>query len=120
MAIARYSKRAISQHKMSFEKISFNEMWDFNENPELEGFYVGKKEDIGENHSNVYQVELDNGEITETWGSVALDSQLSGVKLGSRIKIVFEGMKPSAKRKGKEFKSFSCFVDKDVIKDGYN
>lgn len=94
-------------------------MWDFNENPELEGYFVGKKEDIGENHSNVYQVELDNGEITELWGATALDGQMGNVKLGSKIKIVFEGMKDSVKRKGKQFKAFSVYVDKDVMKDGY-
>ena len=105
---------------MAFEKISFNERWDFNENPELYGFFVGKKEDVGENHSNVYQVELDNGEITEFWGATALDSQMNNVKLGARIKIVFEGMKDSPKRKGKQFKAFSVYVDKDIIKDGYN
>lgn len=102
--------------KLSYEKVSFNEMWDFNENKELEGYYVGKKEDVGENHSNVYQVELDNGEITEFWGATALDSQLGNVKLGSRVKIVFEGMVDSPNRKGKQYKAFSVFVDKELQK----
>ena len=92
-------------------------MWDFNENPELEGYYIGKKEDIGENHSNIYQVELDNGEITELWGSTALDTQMIAVKAGSRIKIVYEGLIDSPKRKGKQYKKFSVFVDKDLQKD---
>lgn len=104
---------------MSYAKVDFIEMWDWNDNPELEGFYVGKKEDIGENHSNVYQVEIDNGNITEFWGSTALDGQLGGVKLGSKIKIVFEGLKDSPKRKGKQYKAFSVYIDKDIVKDGY-
>ena len=101
---------------MPYEKISFNEMWDFNEENELEGYYVGKKEDVGENHSNVYQVEMDNGEIAEFWGATALDSQLSSIKLGSRVKIIYEGMVDSPKRKGKQYKNFSVFVDKELFK----
>ncbi|MEK6886772.1 MAG: hypothetical protein AABW88_02990 [Nanoarchaeota archaeon] len=100
-----------------YEKVSFNEMWDFNENRELEGYYVGKKEDVGENHSNVYQVEADDGQVWDFWGATALDSQMNSVRLGSRIKIVYEGLKDSPKRKGKKYKDFSVFVDKELVKD---
>lgn len=101
---------------MSYEKVSFSEMWDFNENKELEGYYLGKKEDVGENHSRIYQVELDSGEITEFWGATALDSQMDRVSIGSRIKIIYNGLVDSPKRKGKQYKSFDVLVDKDLTK----
>ena len=104
---------------MGYKKIQFNEMWDWEENAELEGYFVGKKDDVGENHSNVYSIEKDDGEIVEFWGSTALDGQFASIRLGSRVKVVYEGMKDSIKRKGKQFKSFSVFVDKELFKDPF-
>mgnify|MGYP001591761253 FL=1 len=104
---------------MPYEKVAFSPMWDFEADRTLEGWYIGKKEAIGENHSNVYQIELDTGETTEFWGSTVLDGQFDHIKLGSRVKIDYLGLEDSPNRKGKQYKNYDVFIDKDLVKEGF-
>ena len=104
---------------MAFERISFSELWDWDENPILEGYYVGKKDDVGENHSSIYQIEVDSGEIVEFWDSTVLNSQFAMIRLGTRVKIEYKGLVDSPNRKGKQYKNFEVMQDKELMKDGF-
>jgi len=78
---------------MTWEKIDFGEgeVWDFEENPEFVGEYVGKQENVGENNSTLYTFKDTEGEIVKVWGSAILDSRLSTAAVGDNYKIVFTG-----------------------------
>lgn len=100
---------------MPYEQVKQGDVWDFAKNPEFEGIMRGVKHDVGENKSNLYSFTL--MDVNETplsvWGSTVLDGQLEYIQPGQRVKITFLGMKPSPKRKGKEFKDFQVLVWKD-------
>ena len=105
---------------MSYEKVAvgdFPEMWDFTEKETLEGYYIDKNEDVGPNHSNVYQVETDDGQKVQFWGTTVLDSQFDSVRVGERVKVVYTGLVDSPKRKGKQYKNFEVYHDPELIKE---
>jgi len=77
---------------------------------EISGVLVGVKINVGENSSNLYT--LDTGEENVgVWGSTVLTPKMSAIETNSKIKIIFEGMKDSPKRKGKQFKDFTVLID---------
>lgn len=76
------------------------------ENPEdsVEGIYLSKQEEVGENKSNVYNLETSEG-IKSVWGSTVLDNKFKLVKFGDDLKIIFVGLKkPDGGREYKDFK----------------
>jgi hypothetical protein len=72
----------------------------------LEGVLVDSEESVlGVNY---YHIQLEDGEIVGTLGSVGLDRLMEGIAIGSEVKIVFDGL---AKTKGgQRFKNYKVFV----------
>ena len=95
---------------MEFKEVQENPAWDFKENPVVEGEYIGKQTGIGENKSTLYSLKQSDGSVAKVWGSTVLDTKMANVFENQYIQIKFLGMKPSPKRKGKEFKSFAVFI----------
>ena len=66
-------------------------VWEYEKTPELVGVLVESKSNVGPNLSNLYTIQKDDNTLISVWGSTILDTRLQFVKLGERVKIVFEG-----------------------------
>lgn len=94
--------------------------WDFESNPTFEGWYLKKKEHLGENDSTMYIFKHDMGEEVGVWGSAVMDTKMSEiVNLAAsgeekiRVKITYKGKVKSEKRKGSSYKDFSVMYSTD-------
>lgn len=93
------------------KEVSQAPAWDFEENPILEGEYLAKQTDVGENKSNLYKIKRENGDVVAVWGSSVLDTKMGNVTEGMRVKIEFLGRKKSKTKGHAAFKDFSVFYD---------
>jgi len=71
----------------------------------IQGIYKVKKEDVGINKSNVYQLKVSGrDELVSVWGSTVLDTKFEEIELGNEVRIEFLG---EVKGKGpKPYKDF--------------
>jgi hypothetical protein len=79
---------------------------------EIIGKVIKKDEKVGENESTIYTIELENGEKIGIWESGFLKIPMADVKIGDKIKIIYDGL---GKPKQKGFnppKLFRVFIDK--------
>lgn len=68
----------------------------------VEGLYINKDENVGENNSNIYFIEqLKDNEVIQIWGTTILDNRMRIVKIGQQVKITYEG-KAEKGSKGKQ------------------
>lgn len=74
----------------------FNQTWNFEENKEFEGIYVGKEEKIGKHESNKYIFEQD-GETIDVWGSTVIDRKMAAIEFGQEVKIIYTGKQGNTK-----------------------
>ena len=77
----------------------------------LEGILTNKRSDVGPNNSMMYEIQTDKKKMS-VWGTTSLDMCMQIVKVGNKIKIVFEGEKNNPKT-GRDFKAFKVYRDKD-------
>jgi hypothetical protein len=94
-----------------YKEVSQAPAWDFEENPVVEGTYLGKQTEVGENKSNLYKIKQDSGDIVAVWGSSVLDTKMGNVGEGQRVRIEFLGRKKSKTKGHAAFKDFAVFVD---------
>lgn len=116
------------QYEEATEPLSPSISWDPEEDrkgyiylgEEVEGVYLGKKEDVGENHANIYTLEVEKDGETELyslWGSMLLDSKFNEgnhfkpIPVGSFVKVVHLGTKPSTRGKGKTYHVFKVYFE---------
>lgn len=59
-------------------------------NDSIEGIYVKKKENVGENKANLYILDID-GVKRSVWGSTVLDDKMDDVSPGDKIRITYLG-----------------------------
>lgn len=81
------------------------------EGDELIGKYVNKKEEVGANSSNVYEIETDE-ETVSVWGSTVLDSRFAELTMGDIVKIVYKGEVKSEKT-GRNYRDYDVFRKKE-------
>lgn len=75
------------------------------ENDAVVGIYLSSEDNVGENKSKVYNLEMPNQKIISVWGSVVLDSKMKLIRFGDDIRIVYLGkVKPSQGREYKDYK----------------
>lgn len=96
---------------MAYREVTSSPTWDFEENPVVEGEYIGREDGVGENDSTLYALKQTDGSVVKVWGSTVLDGRMSNVGIGQQVKIQFLGRKASPTRKGKTYKDFAVFVD---------
>lgn len=95
---------------MSWKKVENDfavDMWNFEQNAELEGKFLRKEENVGPNNSNVYYFEVGEEEVG-VWGSSVLDSRLAEVKENQKVKIVSLGKAQS--KRGTSYNNFDVFL----------
>lgn len=74
------------------------EVWNpENEGDQIEGIYIKKKENVGENKSNLYILDVD-GTHKSIWGSTVLDDKMDYVSVGDKIRITYQGKEKNYKK----------------------
>lgn len=59
----------------------------------VEGLYINKETEVGENKSNIYYIEqLTDHTVVQLWGTTILDQRMIPVKLGQQVKITYKGL----------------------------
>lgn len=88
--------------------------WNFEEQGDLIGVYEGSKE-VGTKNGDrtLHTFDVDGEEIT-VWGTAILDSRLSDVEEGQRVKVVKTGDKITTKSGHKAWE-FKVFVARGAI-----
>jgi len=86
-----------------------------NKGDEISGVYLSVQPEIGENKSNLYIIEVEEGKTISFWGSKVLDGKMLAVKVGQQVKVLFLGkVKPE---KGREYKEYDVFIKNPKPKD---
>jgi len=97
---------------MAWEEEEGMNFIDWEKTKEIVGRYKEKLENFGENNSNVYVLETEDGKIISIWGTGFLDTKMANVSTGSRIRIVYEGLGKATKKGFNPPKLFKVFVDR--------
>ena len=95
-----------------WKKVEIGNTWKYKEEgegAEFIGIYMSRDEHVGENDSIVYNFRIAEGDIIGVWGSTVLDVRLKNLQIGEEVKIVYLGLVPSEKRKGKSFHNFEVY-----------
>ena len=67
------------------------EMWDENADKTFTGKYLEVRNNVGKNKSNIYVLEIENGEKRGVWGSTVLDGKFENIELNSLVRINYLG-----------------------------
>lgn len=97
------------------------EMWDFEKNPNFEGIFVSKRENVGANNATIYEFEIDDGSMVGMWGNTILDTRLKNVKESEGVKIEYLGKTKSEKTK-REYRNYEVYhgeVEEDIEIDPF-
>ena len=96
---------------MTFEEVEVDAWIPKEKGNELIGTLVNVQKDVGANKSILYSIEVDEKPIS-VWGSTVLDPKMVVVKIGDKVKIVYDGL--GEKQPGKNApKLFSVFIDRE-------
>jgi hypothetical protein len=95
---------------MAYEKVDLGVWKPEKANDAIEGVFIKAEENVGQNKSILYHIEVDGSPLA-IWGSTVLDIKMSVVKPGNKIKIVYLGK--GTQKGGKSApKLFDVFVDR--------
>jgi hypothetical protein len=75
-------------------KVSEGAFWKPTKREEfVEGLYINKETEVGENKSNIYYIEqLFNHEVVQLWGTTILDQRMAPVRVGQQVRITYKGL----------------------------
>lgn len=84
----------------------------------LTGYYTGKKTDVGQNGSNLYEIQMSEegpnyGRLVAIWGSSLLDGRFDEVPLNSMVRITCLGIAQPKTPRGRAYMNFKVEYDKD-------
>jgi len=80
------------------------EAWNW-ENGAVQGVYLEKRENIGENESNMYMLKDAKRAIIGVWGTTVVDAKMQAVEVGNEVRITPLGEKKSEKS-GRTYKDY--------------
>jgi hypothetical protein len=84
--------------------------WDFDENPILEGEFIGRFASVGPFKRGVFVVKRKGGGIVHIWSLVQVNNLLGQIPFGTKIVLKYLGLKPMPDHKDRMFKDFSLDV----------
>ena len=100
---------------MTYKEVN-PEIWTYDKEGDfIEGVLIKAESDVGVNKSNIYTIEVEEGKFVGVWGSTILDTRMSLVNEGQKVKITFKGLsekKSGGKNPAKIFK-----VEVDIEED---
>lgn len=87
--------------------------------PVVTGYYLEKKTKVGQNESNLYELEVIDpagaaGRRVSMWGSSLLDGKFDDIPLGCMVRITFLGVSQPKTPKGRAYQNFKVEFDKDA------
>jgi len=86
--------------------------------PVITGYYIGKKTGVGQNDSNLYELDLLDtakaGSIVSIWGSQLLDGKFDDIPQGCMVRISFLGISQPKSPKGRAYQNFKVEYDTDA------
>ena len=62
-----------------------------NDGDAIEGTLIDIQDDVGDNKSRLYTIEVDK-KPTNVWGSAVLNQRMVGISVGDRIRITYKGL----------------------------
>jgi hypothetical protein len=81
----------------------------------LTGYYIGMKTGIGQNDSNMYDIELTEGpatgQVIAIWGSGVLDGKFSEIPAGCMVRVTYLGIAQPKSPKGRAYMNFKVEFD---------
>ena len=89
-------------------KVGIGLTWDYIKEKDLEGTYVSKRENVGPNNSNMYDIRKAGSSVVGVWGSTLLDDKFNGISIGEDIRIVYLGLAKGEKT-GREYHNFDVY-----------
>lgn len=87
-----------------WQKADLTPTWDFDQKKMLTGIFISKKENVGKNQSNLYNIKTDEG-VVSIWGSALLNARFDNITEGEEVVITYRGKKTS-ERTGRQYKDF--------------
>ncbi len=79
---------------------------------QIQGFYVNKRENVGQNDSNVYEIKLNpSGELVAIWGSALLDGKFAQIPLGCEVRVEYLGIAQPKTQGGRPYANFRVLFD---------
>lgn len=83
----------------------------------LTGYYIGKKTNVGQNSSNLYEIQMSDagpnlGRKVAIWGSQLLDGRFEEVPLNCMVRITCLGISQPKTPKGRAYMNFKVEYDK--------
>ena len=95
----------------------FPKTWDFEEDGDLVGTFLATvQKEIKGKERTLHNFSVNDAEVT-AWGAAILDSRLSDVEVGSRVKVIKTGDKLPTKS-GRSAWEFKVFVAKGSLNRG--
>lgn len=90
----------------------------------IEGLYVSKKDNVGQNESTVYELRLkesfykdENGlSVVSFWGSALLDGKFKDIPMGSLVRLTYLGKVQPKTPTGRPYHNFKVEYD-DTVKN---
>lgn len=82
----------------------------------VQGFYVAKREGVGQNDSTVYEILTHQGEKLSFWGSGLLDGKFNEIPLNCEVRVTCLGTAQPKTPGGRPYLNFKVEFDKDSVK----
>jgi hypothetical protein len=77
----------------------------------IQGFYVNKRTGVGQNDSNVYEIELAGGELVSMWGSALIDGKFDEIPMGCEVRVEYLGIAQPRTAGGRPYANFKILFD---------
>lgn len=81
----------------------------------VQGIFVGKKGNIGQNQSTLYEISLADGRLVSVWGSKLLDGKFDQIPQNSEVRITYLGMQKAKTSGGRAYRNFKVEFAKPVM-----
>lgn len=82
----------------------------------VQGFYVAKRDGVGQNDSTVYEILTAEGEKLSFWGSGLLDGKFDQIPLNCEVRVTCLGTAQPKTAGGRPYLNFKVEFDKDSVK----
>lgn len=87
----------------------------------VQGFYINKRDNVGQNGSSVYEIKLASGaiqmpdgsasDLVSFWGSDLLDGKFKEIPLGSEVRVSYLGVSQPKTPAGRAYQNFRVEYD---------
>lgn len=82
----------------------------------VQGYYVNKRENVGQNGSTVYELLLADGRLVSFWGSNLLDGKFAEIPMNCEVRVEYLGIAQPKTPKGRAYANFRVMFDADSKK----